>query len=516
MLKIETKISISMIALRLGAIFFIASVVDCGAFALVGPVQPWMQTPNKLIQPGAIGGPMSLGSGYRWNVPVVTYGFDQSFLSFFGSNGVTAVESAIQIINDLPPASQIVLTNYPLLAEQTSASTPTQTLKDLKSHTLSLLLQELGLAPPTGYVYCIKTWDETLSGESLFLPWYNADTNDPAFYLIAHLNYDPETLTPTPYINNNMYGAQVYTYNAPVKFYGVSTFPGNPFGPTTTSVADNDLYMYNGFFFAGLTYDDVGGLRYQFSTNNIFYETLLSGVHGIGTNSFVNGAWRPGIDKISFVRHPTDSIPTAFVPMTNCFIDTYFTNGNAVRQQLQRVIVHPDFVFSAGNETVYTGTTNWINNAAFNNNLTGEGPGTINPPIKIVFQKLGSQFYSLPPYLTGTTWSEELVLDITSDMGIYGSFDGSTNTPIVYPEPTTGNNSMTVLVKLKHFNSRSADFVSFELSTTSQAGKVYSLQTSTNFANWLTLFQVTNNGSVCNYQNVNANSGARFYRLIPQ
>jgi len=40
--------------------------------------------------------------------------------------------------------------------------------------------------------------------------------------------------------------------------------------------------------------------------------------------------------------------------------------------------------------------------------------------------------------------------------------------------------------------------------------------TSTNLTAWNTLFVVTNNGSVCTYQNVNANSSSRFYRLVPQ
>ena len=93
MVKIERKIGISLNVIRLGAIFLIASVENCGAFALLGPIQPWMQAPNELIQPGAIGGPMSLGSGYRWNVPVVTYGFDQSFLSFGYSGNFMAIQA---------------------------------------------------------------------------------------------------------------------------------------------------------------------------------------------------------------------------------------------------------------------------------------------------------------------------------------------------------------------------------------------------------------------------------------
>src|SRR5262245_51899616 len=82
-------------------------------FALLGPYADWMQLTNGYRGPYDIGGPMDLREEYRWNVPVVTYAFDQSFLDYFGSNGVAAVESAIQILNNLPPASQIVLTNFP-------------------------------------------------------------------------------------------------------------------------------------------------------------------------------------------------------------------------------------------------------------------------------------------------------------------------------------------------------------------------------------------------------------------
>jgi hypothetical protein len=97
-----------------------------------------------------------------------------------------------------------------------------------------------------------------------------------------------------------------------------------------------------------------------------------------------------------------------------------------------------------------------------------------------------------------------------------GSFDGSTNAPFVYPIPQTGNVSMVVRVWLSHSNSRVNNFQRFEWSPTSPAGTVYALQTSTNISAWNTLFTVTNNGSVCTYQNVNANSTSRFYRLIPQ
>src|ERR1700735_1077990 len=93
-------------------IFLAVAVQSASAFALLGPFAPWMTAPLAYQIPNAIGGPMIIGQGYRWNVPVITYGYDQSFLNFFGTNGVAAVEAAIQILNSLPPASRINLTNY--------------------------------------------------------------------------------------------------------------------------------------------------------------------------------------------------------------------------------------------------------------------------------------------------------------------------------------------------------------------------------------------------------------------
>jgi hypothetical protein len=140
----KMKFSLRVIAVCVGAIVLAISTVSSRAFALLGPVQPWMQATNGVALPGDTGGPMPIGCGYRWNVPVVTYGFDQSFLDYFGSNGVAAVEGAIQILNNLPPASQIVATNYPFFTEGENFQAQAESLLDLKSYTLSLLLEHFG------------------------------------------------------------------------------------------------------------------------------------------------------------------------------------------------------------------------------------------------------------------------------------------------------------------------------------------------------------------------------------
>lgn len=506
------KFHLQKLIFGLGAAFMLASTLKSDAFALLGPVQPWMQPTNGVIGPGDIGGPMDIGSGYRWNVPVVTYGFDKSFLDYFGTNGVAAVESAIQIINDLPPASGAVLTNYPFVSLQVNYAAQTVGLSDLKSQVLSDLLEQLGLAQPARNIFILKQWDTSLLPPYANL--FSGEADWPAEAIpefIVQRNFDPQTLEPTSYINDILYTAYIDIQPGQ---YEMIPYLVDPLVPDYPAVADNDLYV--GEYFTGLTYDDLGGLRYLLSKTNINYEMLLPDVAGVGANagSFVNGAWRPGVEKITFVPQSTGLLPGTFLPLTNQFTDTYLINGNAIQQQLQRVTTQPDFLFSAGNDFYRTGTTNWINNAAMNNNPTGAGPGIIRPPVTIVLQKTGSFFYSSSSVISNAVvWSEDLVQG--DESSFWGSFDGSTNAPIIYPAPQTGNVSMSVRVFLRHSNYGS-DFQKFEWLPTSPAGTVYALQTSTNLSTWNTLFTVTNNGSVCTYQNVNANSSTRFYQLVPQ
>ena len=104
---------------------FIATVLalglalDVGAFSLMGPFASW-QTAAIGYNPlgGDVGGPMSISEEYRPTVPVLTYGFDATFLSFFGANGVTAVNAAMTILNNVPTAGAMSasLAEFPLQA----------------------------------------------------------------------------------------------------------------------------------------------------------------------------------------------------------------------------------------------------------------------------------------------------------------------------------------------------------------------------------------------------------------
>lgn len=490
------------------------------AFALLGPFQSWMQPTNGLDSPGDIGGPMCISNGYRWNVPVVTYGFDKSFINFFGTNGEAAVESAIQVLNDLPPASQLALTNYPFDSMGYNYPAQAEGIIDLKSYTLSALLEQLGLTQPEQYIFVLKQWN------AIFLPpapnEYSSESDWPSWVYpdyISERNFDPQTLEASHYVNNTVYTAFIETFGDQNYIVPESV---DPFAESFTAVVDCfDNGEPFGGFYVGLTCDDVGGLRYLFSTNNVAYETLLPGITGAGTNagSFVNGAWRPGIDKITFVPQSTDPQSGAFLPTTNCYTDTYITNGVWVQQQLARVVTKPDFLFCAadlGEGQTFpslfnrSGTTNWINNAALNGNPGDGGPGMIQPPVKIVFDTLGPEYLS-GGSVFGTPFSPQTEFDPQS----WASFDGSTNPPIIYPAPQTGTNRMTVRLSFS-LSAANNNYKTFELKSCSPSGTQYALQTSTDLLNWTTLFMATNNGSVCTYVDDTLWESGQYYRLVSQ
>ena len=501
------------------------STPDARGFSLLGPFQPWMEYTNGLRQPGDIGGPMDITNGYCWNVPVVTYGFDQSFLDFFGSNGVAAVESAIKILNDLPPASQVVLMNYPPFSQHRNYVAYSRWLIDLKSETLSLLLEQLGLAQPTRYTFVLKQWTPQfiLSGFDACLAT-NQPLTEPVWWdwavpdFIDNLNFDPITLSASPYLNNTLFTAAISGWDSPD--HVLSVFPADPFTIEYSAVADQML-DYGGFY-SSLTYDDVGGLAYLLSTNNINFETLLPCVFGVGTNanSFVNGAWRPGVDKITFVRVALDPISgEMYSPLTNYYTDNYITNGYLMQQQVARVISQPDFLFSAADVnsnspitwvTLFsrTGTTRWINNATFNGNPGGAGPGVIQPPIKIIFDKSG------PIWSSYGSYGDEMIYDWSASS--WGSFDYSTNRPVIYPVPQSGTNQFTVRMCLEVGEYPSWSTTGFEWNSTSESGAQFLFQTSTNLTYWVSLFTVTNDSSVTTYFLDNPKSPSRFYRLVPK
>jgi hypothetical protein len=156
------------------------------AFSLLGPFAPWM-TPEVGYIPDEsydIGGPRNLGDEFRWNVPVLTYGFDQNLKDFFGQPGIDAVEQAVAILNALPPASQIDLSTFPLDTRRVNQSAQPMDVRDLKSYALMHLVEQFGLANAVRFV-----WNTTTTN----IAAGSVESNGPYDSIIKR-NFDPITL----------------------------------------------------------------------------------------------------------------------------------------------------------------------------------------------------------------------------------------------------------------------------------------------------------------------------------
>ena len=142
---------------------------------------------------------------------------------------------------------------------------------------------------------------------------------------------------------------------------------------------------------------------------------------------------RTGIENIKFVRANFDSLLTqTFQPITNYYQMLTVSNSQPVIRYYRRIITAPDFLFTA-EDFFGIGAIDGSRTINFNqaNILPGlAGPGTINPPTTITLDKTGAH---LSQYGNGFSSPE-------ADQAIlfaWGSFDASTNDPVVYPNGTS-------------------------------------------------------------------------------
>lgn len=226
---------------------------------------------------------------------------------------------------------------------------------------------------------------------------------------------------------------------------------------------------------------------------------------GTNANAWVNGAWWPGVDKITLVSQPVDAKSGAFLPWTNNFTDTYLTNRQLKTQTLARVIRQPDFLFTVTNNpdlfNVSSSAGSWINDSFGNGHANGEGPGVIAPPVQIAFGSLG---------LTIEATGDAANLQILEQYQSWASFDDSTKVPVVYPL-SQGNRTTLIL----YFSPSPGITQSSTWFLGGEESAPYAFQTSTDLANWSTFCILVNNHSVSGFIDYQTNSRARFYRLLP-
>ncbi len=443
--------SLALLAVGIG-------VQEACAFSLQGPLASWqtIRLGYDLNVRAYFGGPVNLGEEYRWNVPVVYYAFTPQFLNYFGQTGVTEIEKAVKILNDLPPASQLNLDIYPLTSQRVNHRATALGLIDLKSEALSVMLQQLGICDPTRFVFTLRN------------RWLGPVNGTPTNYHVIKRNFDPVTWQPSSYINGQLWTYPLVTDVSTTDSF-VFTDPVDPlalFGfinaPVSTGVVNAGLLLVGGFW-TGLTRDDVGGLKYVYRNNNYNRENAPPnafssgggggpwGVPGGTTNNvFVNLAVRPGADKIQFVRANYDSLFGSFVTFTNSYTDKYVTNSTLLTQGLQRQVVIADILFDASDlqgpddpgvgtdfftligDSFQAWTDNAVNAGALDDDL---GPGVINPASGIpafvhTFNTAGPMFRNVwPAFLSEANNFRQYV--------VWGSFDGTTNEPVVYPIGTS-------------------------------------------------------------------------------
>ena len=249
------------------------------AFSLLGPCADWMDVQKGYGLSGDIGGPMNIGEGYRWNLPVVTYGFDRSFLDYFGSNGVAAVEGAIGILNALPPASSIELTNYPLEVWRINYRAQADHLLDLKTATLQLLLEQMGLTDPRRYIFTIRDYRLGPDGTN-----YSFD--------VIERNFNPTTAQPSAFLNGMAFSYLIEVLEAlpsPTNIFCVTVpFLVDPIAAESHPATSLQNLNY-GTYLNGLSWDDVGGLRYLLSGSEVRWSGGTVGVPGVTGTARMGG-----------------------------------------------------------------------------------------------------------------------------------------------------------------------------------------------------------------------------------
>ncbi len=399
---------------------------------------------------------MNLGEEYRWNVPVVYYGFTADFLNYFGQRGVQEIDEAFKIVNDLPSVSSIDPNKYPLTSLRVNHRASALGLTDVKSIALTVLIQEMGLINPNRFVYTLR---------NRWIGPGGAPTN----YYIFRRNFDPVTWAPSSYINGILWTYTLVTDINDTESF-VFTEPTDPLallGYMNTPVSagfggyQGGLSSVPGGFWTGMTRDDVGGLRYIYRNNNYNVEGFLTnatgtlgggpwgappgttnavGTNALGNNAVVNVGLRTGLGKVKFVRVDYDSLFGFFEPFTNYWTDTVITNSGTISQNLERPLAAPDILFDAAdlqlgdanNLLIGLGYTSPAlqNNDAVNGIAFQAGPGVMQPGFVLTFNAVEAIWWNT----IGFDNQDELT---AFRVNFWGTFDGSTNEPVVYPVGTS-------------------------------------------------------------------------------
>ena len=258
----------------------------------------------------------NLGEEYRWNSPVLTYSYDESFLNYFGSNGVVAVEKAIEILNSIPPASSIKtnyppsssgennLWNYPTRPDRFHARAYNNRVLDIKSYALAQLFSFMGLGYPEDSAFQLE------------------------FGAVALRNWDPISYAPSKYVNGSLLSWVV------VGGTNALPFPIDVTKPVRTLAGSSyhrDPRLSEGKYLVAPTRDDIGGYKYLYRKDNFNIEGLPPFTYQMVTNQ--PDLTNPAIFSVDlrwFSKESKTNVPASFKQfvLTNQWWGPVYTNLN--------------------------------------------------------------------------------------------------------------------------------------------------------------------------------------------
>ncbi len=233
---------------------------------------------------------------------------------------------------------------------------------------------------------------------------------------------------------------------------GTNTIGGAATGPVAggggSGSSPYGLPVFNGTG-TGSPYGNPGVVITNTSLTNLV--TATNAVAVLGGAGPIDTGVRGGIEKLTLQRANFDSLLGAnFTPFNTAYAEIVYVNGRAVSQVVTRSVVSPEFIWDAGDiqggdtgtppgfagSLVYT-APHYVDNNALNglNSAFNFGPGTFTPTngpsMQITFNTTGNLLYNTIPG-AGTSESAATLIPLN-----WGSYDGTTNAPLIYPNRQT-------------------------------------------------------------------------------
>jgi hypothetical protein len=268
------------------------------AFALGGPIgtlsDSWQVPDIDYGVGGDLLAPKNIGEEYRLNSQTYYYACDASFLEFFGSDGANAIDQSFAILNrtmtnnslgNLNGYSTALTTEFPFNSQGVNGTASGVGLLDVKSFTLHAMLEQMGLADPERYVWCLH---------DRWLPNGGTCPSNEMYYVIQRnfsvTNSSLNNLQYSSYVNNSLFTYSIYEFcNAPTPPQAECVNSGSA-GARTSVAGANIIY---GGYYTNLTLDDVAGLRYLLNTNNLNYESPTPGAVLLSTTTTGGTSYGP-------------------------------------------------------------------------------------------------------------------------------------------------------------------------------------------------------------------------------